>query len=76
MPEADEYSPYYARYADDAAEKAAEQYDSDSAEYDILQQGESGDYIAWVKASEDAEPKKYDLVGESVPTYHAREASS
>lgn len=73
LPDEDEYIAYYARSTDEAAEKAAEEEDCNSAEYGILRAGESGDYIAYVKASVEAVPQRFSIVGESVPTYHARE---
>lgn len=56
---------------EEAAEKRAEECDSNSADYEIVKGW--GDYVAWVKAAVDAKPKRFKVTGEAVPQYHAEE---
>ncbi len=46
--------------------------DCSSAEYSILKHYD-GDYVAWVKAADDAKPKRFKVTGEAVPQYYAEE---
>lgn len=69
VPDDDDYRQVYARHPDDAAEKAAEEYDS-NGEYDILRGGE---HFAWVKPATGGDVKKFAVSGESVPQYSATE---
>ncbi len=71
QPADDDYSEVRTSDTEEAAEKAAEEDDSDSAEYSVLQG--HGDYVAWVKAAADAKPKRFKVTGEAVPEYHAEE---
>lgn len=72
VPDDDDYRRIYAHNAEEAAEKATEQDDSDSAEYSIVKAGDSGDFVAWVRRP-GGEAKRYSVIGESVPQYTARE---
>lgn len=58
--------------AEEAAEKAAEEDDSNSAEYSILKHYDA-QYVAWVKAAAGEKPKRFKVTGEAVPQYHAEE---
>ena len=71
QPADDDYSEVRAADAEEAAEKGAEEDDSNSAEYGILKGW--NDYVAWVKAAADAKPKRFKVTGEAVPQYHAEE---
>lgn len=72
VPRPDDYLEFRGSDAEEAAQEAAENYDSDG-EYSIVAAGSSGDFVAWVKAMADAAPVRFRVFGESVPQYHARE---
>lgn len=71
QPADDDYCEVRASDEAEAAEKGAEEDDSNSAEYSVLKG--HGDYAAWVKAAADAKPKRFKVTGEAVPQYHAEE---
>lgn len=71
QPSDNDYCEVRASDAEEAAEKAAEEDDSNSTEYSVLKG--NGDYVAWVKAAADAQPKRFKVMGETVPQYHAEE---
>lgn len=71
QPADDDYSEVRASDEEDAAEKAVEEDDSNSAEYSVLKGND--DYVAWVKAVADAKPKRFKVTGEAVPQYYAEE---
>lgn len=71
QPADDDYCEVRAADEEEAAERGAEEDDSNSAEYSVLKG--HGDYVAWVKAAADAKPKRYRVTGEAVPQYHAEE---
>lgn len=72
QPADDDYCEVRASDAEEAAEKGAEEGDCNSAEYSILKHYD-GDYVAWVKAADDAKPKRFKVTGEAVPQYYAEE---
>lgn len=72
LPKDDDYCEVRASDAEEAAEKAAEEDDSNSGEYSILKHYDT-QYVAWVKAAADAKPKRFKVTGEAVPQYHAEE---
>ena len=71
QPADDDYCEVRAADEEEAAEKGAEEDDSNSAEYSVLKGW--GAYVAWVKAAADAKPKRFKITGEAVPQYHAEE---
>lgn len=72
QPADDDYSEVRAPDEAEAAEKGAEEDDSNSAEYSILKYFDA-QYVAWVKAAADAKHKRFKITGESVPQYYAEE---
>lgn len=71
QPADDDYCEIRASDEEEAAEKGAEEDDSNSGEYSVLEG--YGKYVAWVKAAVDAKPKRFKVTGEAVPQYHAEE---
>lgn len=74
VPDSDDYVEFRGSDAEEAAQEAAENYDSDG-EYRIVAAGGSGDFVAWVKATAEGTLTRFQVFGESVPQYHAREIS-
>lgn len=73
VPDESEWAEIYAIDQETAAEKYADQYDCESAEYAIVSAGSGGETI--VLSRDPATPEKitrWHVIGEAVPQYHAR----
>lgn len=70
----DEWWTVRANDAEQAAEVCAEQYDSESGEYQILARG-GGDVVALVRKAASAAIERFAIEAEAVPTYSATATS-
>lgn len=71
-PDDSEWEAVHARDAEQAAEKFAEQHDSNCGDYPILNSGEE---TVEVRREGAAESQRFEVRAESVPQYHAGPAS-
>jgi len=72
--DADDWRTVYAADEEIAAEKFAERYDCESAEYSIISSGGDG-YFIFVRKPDASEAKKFSISAESVPHYTAIECN-